>query len=141
MEVLVFKSSDEELWRLIGRYGFDPKIRKELGGPMSSYEDTVWFVAVDNEFADMGRRDVAGFAALKVDKRMLAHCYVFPQYRGRGLAARLTEARIAKAKELGLGKVNVILGEKAGGIYGRKYGFYRRLTRGKWGTYTLEVEP
>lgn len=140
IEIDKFSHGDDELWSWIGRYGFDPKIRKVLGGPLSSYEDTVWFLALDYTFQEVGRVDLAGFAALKVHQKTLAHLYILSQYRSNGLAERLTNERIAEARMLSLPFVRVVLSDSGQEIYQRKWGFEHHRKQGKWNVCTLGLE-
>ena len=91
--VKLYKHADDELWRRIGRYFADRKIRRDLGGPMSSDDTYTWWIA-EKDGA------VAGFAAIEAGKSamILRHSYVLAPHRGNGVYAALLAARIAFAK-------------------------------------------
>ena len=126
-----FHHDDDELWRSIGKYGYDPKIRSELGGIMSSDDSTYWIVAMSDSV-------VAGFAALKEGKRMLSHLYVFPEFRQRGIAGELIELRIKLARSLRLPYLKVAVKPNRIKHY-EGLGFTELYTRGKWHWMRLDL--
>lgn len=117
--------TDDILWQHIGRFGFDPAVRSELGGVMSSDDDTHWVVALANGDS------VAGFAALKQRQKRLSHLYVLPMYRRRGLAGQLIEERIAIAREIKLPYVMTAVRPERTKHY-TACGFHDAYRRGRW---------
>jgi GNAT superfamily N-acetyltransferase len=93
MNLEMMEHSNDELWRLIGRYFASPSIRAELGRPMSSLPGDLWWIAIVDD------RSVAGFAALrgKNKKAELRHAYVLPAFRRQGIYTELLKARLAFA--------------------------------------------
>jgi len=127
----IFHHSDDELWRYIGRYGYDSSVRSELGGIMSSDDSTWWVVTISDS-------EVAGFAALKAKKRTLSHLYVLPQFRRRGIAGELIARRIELARSIGLPFVKVAIRPSRIKHYVTN-GFTELYTRGKWHWMRLDL--
>jgi len=131
IKYLTLHHNDNALWQYIGRYGYDPGIRSELGGIMSSDDSTYWIVAISGP-------DVAGFAALKTKRKMLCHLYVFPEFRRRGIARELIERRIGLARSLGLSHLKVAVRPGRVKHYEAR-GFTELYIRGKWHWMRLEL--
>lgn len=125
-----------ELFGLIGEYCASAEVRASLGGPISSDEQHVWFVALQPDGA------VAGFAAAVPQSNArgrIAHLYITaPKFHA-------LEAKLLRAceKELaGSGRLHLSLID-----YARRESFYHvhgwtaGAARGQFTTYTKEVKP
>ena len=132
MRYKTFRHSDNSLWAAIGEFGYDPKIRSELGGVMSSDDHSFWIVAFDGQ-------KVAGFSSLKTKRRLLAHAYVFPDYREQGVCDQMIKIRLDLAKELELSKVQIVIRPDRLGHY-EAYGFKKRYERGKYYVCELSLD-
>ena len=96
-----FTHSDEEFWRICGRFFASRAIRATLGMPLSSDDNYRWLVAFDGTI-------VAGFAAIDTKmthKSLLRHSFVFPEYRKIGIYKRLLEIRLDRLAELNAKKL------------------------------------
>jgi len=107
------------------------EIEREIGGKISSPEGTHWICAYLGE-------ELVGFGALKTKTKMLSHLYVYPAYRGRGIAGALIDRRIALARELGLPHVQISIKECRKPRY-LALGFYDTSVRGRWHWMKLKL--
>lgn len=124
-EIITLRHGEGEFWNLIGPFAFSRAVRRELEIAMSSDENYIWLIAVQDG-------DVLGFAALEIDgdTAVFRHAYVVPAHRSDGLygellAARMTLARQhAKQAKVSTHGDNVAIFERMG--------FKTETMRGKW---------
>ena len=81
---------DDEFYAMMGRYFADLNIAKELERQLYNKERSVWFLVVDQ--SELVPR-VRGFASLFETKKhyFLDNLYVFPEFRGQGVAKEIVE--------------------------------------------------
>jgi GNAT superfamily N-acetyltransferase len=104
-------------------------VRRELGIALSSEDSYVWFIAYIDDV-------VAGFAALDVKGTELRHAYIVPEHRGKGIYTQLLDARLKKARELGLHTLKCVAAPDSVAIL-QKAGFAESGNRGKYTIMTM----
>lgn len=139
--VIVRDSSRESgpaFYARCGHIFVDKTIRREMGGPLDSNDDYLWFFAYDSDA-------IAGFAALNCEhlasKRLVwfDNAYVYPAYRDRGLHGRLADLRLALARELGARAIRG-LARPAAYVAFEARGFRLVSQRGMYRTYELRLD-
>lgn len=71
-----------------------------LDEKFSVVEDTIWFVAYDDDDKIMGYAGIQ-FNWLDMVDIYISPCFIFPEYRGKGLQRKLLEVREIWAKKNG----------------------------------------
>lgn len=132
-EIQVYRHSDPiergDLFCLIGEFLVAPNVLREIGGPVSSDERAIWFVARRLETGE-----VSGFGALKLaagGKATLCHSWTAPAHRRKGINAALVRLRCAYAERVGSTSLTVTVAAGRAGHYAA-HGFVETRWRGKW---------
>jgi hypothetical protein len=127
-----------ELFGLIGEFCVSLKVRNELGGPISSDENHVWFVATAPD------RSVVGFVSVipqKGGKAKLAHLYlpVIAAWSG-GIEIRLIKACEQEALKMGAKELHTVDYARREKFY-HIHGWRKGAQRGQFITYTKSLKP
>lgn len=115
-------------WEIVGPLCADPKIRREIGAPISVKDSDVWVIG----------KEWGAFVAcssLRLARRggLLVHEYVVEERRRCGYHRHMIQMREEIASKAGLEALHVTASPDAVGQY-EALGYTRRGTRGK---YTL----
>lgn len=97
MIIQQYAHGEKDFWQVMGPSFASARVQRELGVPMTSDDDTTWFVAMDGG-------EVAGFAAVRLAKAGVAelrHAYVWEPHRQQGLYKQLLDARLQFARQAG----------------------------------------
>jgi GNAT superfamily N-acetyltransferase len=93
------KEDDGLFWSKMGRFFASKEIRKEFNGyPLNDSDDHIWFVTLDRN------ENVTAFLGVsfeKIDKNegWITEMYTLPDYRQKGLAAKLLSTAIESLQE------------------------------------------
>lgn len=108
---------------------------KELEGRIYNTDNSVWFVAIDEEGY------VVGFASIVVHKSFIKfdNLFVVDRARRKGIATKLLEVRLTYARENYEGKLikTVIINPICTRLF-EKYGFKKVGNNGRWLKYEKE---
>jgi GNAT superfamily N-acetyltransferase len=130
--------SGPEVFLRIGPLAFDREIRRELGGAIEHYPDSIWVLVFD------AVEQIAACATLH-QHRLAQHgevwldnAYVRSPHRGKGLHGRLFDWRMSIARDL---RARVIRGIAlpAARLIFESQGFTVVRERGKYRTYEKKV--
>lgn len=125
----------DDFYRIIGKFAFDPEIRKSFGEAMSDSPHHEWVIVTADHV-------VIGFACLimKPTKRdvsaTLTYAWIDPRYRGQKYATRtlyehLFQHRLDRAKERGATVVRGVSNGTNEAIF-IAHGFQIEKTVGQW---------
>lgn len=134
MKIKRYAHGEDDFWDLMGSYFASRSVRRELGIPMSSDENHVWFIA-------MGPESVAGFAAIETQKRgcFLRHVYVKADHREKGLMKKLVQEAVKYAKSISVSAIHVTVAAKLVDFY-TENGWSESNTRGQYHTLILKLK-
>lgn len=115
-----------ELWPLLGPFMADKNVHAELGGPICSDPNHLWFVAMDGDH-------VVGFCGILVTEKayILHSAYVIRDRRGQGIGSKLATARNRYLATLPVKTVRTVIREDRWSNY-EKQGFAIQRKRGEW---------
>lgn len=127
MEIRRYEHGEGDLWQRVGAFLVSTAVRRELGGPISSDETTVWWLAIDDD------GDTVGFVTARRRKDVweFRHDYVTPSARGKGVYERLFRSRLQEWIASGAPAARATVNEHSLSVY-EHYGFKAVGQRGKY---------
>lgn len=95
MKIVRYQHGEGDFWYRMGPFLASASVRRELGVPITSDKDMVWWLAIDND------GQTIGFAAAKLRKDVceMRHAYVVPEARGKGVYHALCQARLEECQK------------------------------------------
>ena len=95
MKIKRYGHGEGDFWSMMGPFFASAKVRRELGGAMSSDENYTWWVAIDDN------SQVAGFVAVEIkdNKAVFHHGYVAPDHRDNQVYRSLFLERLKYTKD------------------------------------------
>jgi len=130
-------ATKQELFGLIGEFCASTKVREALGGPISSDENHIWFVAVSPS------DEVIGFVAVvpqKGGKAKMVHLYIAIEGKwSAGIQKRLVEACEQEAKDMQDVELHTV-DYSAREAWYKIYGWQASGHRGRFATYSKRLD-
>lgn len=135
MKIVRYRHGEGDFWQRMGPFLVSAAVRRELGVPITSDEETEWWLAIGEDDRTIG------FAAARRRKDVceLRHAYVIPEARGKGVYRRLCEARLEACRNSNSRVARCTVNEKSLPIY-LELGFKPVSTRGQYTTVEKELE-
>lgn len=99
-----YQHGEGDFWQLMGPFFASATIRRELGRPLSSDENYVWWISLDG-----GK--VTGFGAIRQKRKVVefCHAYVFPSCRGQGIYREIVRQRLEYCMEHGHDQIRAVV--------------------------------
>lgn len=127
MEIRCYAHGEGDFWYRMGPFLASAAVRRELGAPITSDENTRWWLAIDAD------GHTVGFVAARVRKDTweFRHDYVTPEARGRDIYRALFQARHEAWIQSGAAVARATVNARSLPLY-QEYGFVPVAQRGHY---------
>lgn len=133
--IVRYEHGEGDFWQRMGPFLASAAVRRELGIPITSDEDTAWWLAIGKDGQTLG------FAAArrKGDVCEMRHAYVVPEARGHGIYRQLCAERLAECSTWGCRLARSTVKTKNQGLF-ETLGFRAVATRGQYTVMEKELD-
>lgn len=135
MEIRRYAHGEGDFWYRMGPFLASAAVRRELGAPISSDENTTWWLAIDDA------NNTIGFVAAHSRKGVweFRHDYVVPDARGMDVYRALFRARLEACSQSGASMAKATVNARSLPIY-REHGFVPVSQRGQYTVVQKELK-